>query len=281
MNAVYSQITDEIIALLEAGTVPWRRPWKTIPPRNLISDAPYRGINILLLASRGFTDPYWLTYKQAQGLGGNVRKGEKGTRIIYYEFLKPKDADEDEDGFPMLRTYHVFNAEQCEGIDLPVVMDDWNEDLKVRSERAEQIICAMPNPPKIVEGGSVACYQPPEDLVRIPKIRDFESSEAYYATMFHELAHSTGHINRLNRPGVTGAIRFGSCDYSREELVAELASAFCCAEVGIDNSILDNAASYIHGWLEALQGDPKAVVAASSQAQRATNYILNVAPRTE
>jgi antirestriction protein ArdC len=118
-------------------------------------------------------------------------------------------------------------------------------------------------------------------LVRIPKIQDFESAEAYYATLFHELGHSTGHLNRLNRPGVTGAIHFGSCDYSREELVAELTSAFCCAEVGIDNSIFDNAASYIHGWLEALQGDPKVVVAAAGQAQRATDYILNVPPRSE
>lgn len=286
-TSIYQTVTARIVEALARGVVPWRKPWrgKDQLPCNAISKRPYHGVNLLLLSLTPYTDHRWLTLRQANEIGGRIRRGERSSIAVFWKHLDITDEQDAQDGqrrcIPLLRYYHVFNAEQCEGLDLPVLMDDWNEDLKVRSERAEQVISAMPNPPKIAEGGSVACYNPPEDLVRIPKIRDFESAEAYYATMFHELAHATGHVNRLNRPGVTGAIQFGTCDYSREELVAELASAFCCAEVGIDNSPLDNAASYIHGWLAALQGDPKAVVAASSQAQRASDYILNVPPRTE
>lgn len=135
-------------------------------------------------------------------------------------------------------------------------------------------------PRKIVGGGSVACCQPPEDLVRIPKIRDFESPESYYATMFHELGHVIGHETGLNRAGVTGQVMFGSCDYIREELIAELASAFVCAEVGIDDSILDNTASYSHRWLHALQGDPRDVISASAHGQRAADYIRGGDPNS-
>lgn len=279
-DSIYETVTNRIVEALAQGVVPWRKPWrgKDKMPCNAISKRPYHGVNLLLLSLTSFSDHRWLTIRQANESGGRIRRGERASIAVFWKHLEVGNEEDAQDGqrrrIPLLRHYHVFNAEQCEGLNLPVLMDDWSEDLKVRSERAEQIISSMPNPPRIVEGGTVACYQPPEDLVRIPKIRDFDSSEAYYATMFHELAHSTGHSDRLNRPGVTGAIQFGSCDYSREELVAELASAFCCAEVGIDNSILGNAASYIHGWLEALQGDPKAVVAAASQAQHAANYIL-------
>lgn len=205
-----------------------------------------------------------------------MRKGERSSIAVFWKRLEVEKEDERQKpqkySIPLLRYYSVFNAEQCIGLDLPV-LDDWHEELKARNEKAEQVIQKMPNPPKIVEGGSLAAYFPPQDLVRVPKIQDFESPEAYYSTLFHELGHSTGHETRLNRPGVTGQVVFGSCDYSREELIAELTSAFVCAEVGIDNSNLENAASYIHGWLHALEGDPRAVIAASGQAQRAANYI--------
>ena len=286
-TSAYQTITSRIVEALKRGVVPWRKPWRGRDqlPCNAVSKRPYHGVNLLLLSLAPFTDHRWMTLRQANELGGRIRRGERSSIAVFWKHLDVTDEEDAKDGrrrcIPMLRYYHVFNAEQCEGLNLPVLMDDWNEELTARIEKAEEVVMSMPNPPKIVEGGNVACYQPPEDLVRIPKIRDFESAEAYYATLFHELGHSTGHLNRLNRPGVTGSIHFGSCDYSREELVAELTSAFCCAEVGIDNSILDNAASYIHGWLETLQGDPKAVVAAAGQAQRATDYILNVPPRSE
>ncbi|MGD9729929.1 MAG: ArdC family protein [Nitrospira sp.] len=286
-TSAYQTITARIVEALKRGVVPWRKPWRGRDqlPCNAVSKRPYHGVNLLLLSLAPFTDHRWMTLRQANELGGRIRRGERSSIAVFWKHLEVTDEQDAQDGrrrcIPLLRYYHVFNAEQCEGLNLPVLMDDWNVELTARIEKAEEVVMSMPNPPKLVEGGNVACYQPPEDLVRIPKIRDFESAEAYYATLFHELGHSTGHLKRLNRPGVTGSIHFGSCDYSREELVAELTSAFCCAEVGIDNSILDNAASYIHGWLEALQGDPKAVVAAAGQAQRATDYILNVPPRSE
>lgn len=274
----YDIVTERIIQALQAGVIPWRKPWRGRDqlPCNAISKRPYHGINLLLLSLMPYTDHRWLTMRQANDLGGHVRAGEHSSIAVFWKRLLVEEEEEGQrpkkGSIPLLRFYQVFNAEQCVGLDLPV-LNDWNEDLKARNEQAEEVIRGMPNPPRIVEGGSLAAYFPPQDLVRVPKIQDFESPEAYYATLFHELGHSTGHQTRLNRPGVTGQIVFGSCDYSREELIAELTSAFVCAEVGIDNSNLENAASYIHGWLHALKGDPRAVIAASGQAQRAAHYI--------
>lgn len=274
----YDIVTDRIIQALEAGVVPWRRPWRGRDqlPCNAFSKRPYHGINLLLLSLTPYTDHRWLTLRQANELGGHVRQGEHASIAVFWKRLEVEKEDEKQKpqkySIPLLRYYQVFNAEQCDGLDLPV-LDDWHAELKARIETAERVIQRMPSPPKIVEGGSLAAYFPPQDLVRVPKIQDFESPEAYYSTLFHELGHSTGHETRLNRPGVTGQIVFGSCDYSREELIAELASAFVCAEVGIDNSNLENVASYIHGWLHALEGDARAVIAASGQAQRAANFI--------
>lgn len=277
-RTAYDIVTDRIIQALQSGVVPWRKPWRGHDqlPCNAVSKRPYHGINLLLLSLTPYADHRWLTLRQANELGGAVRKGEHASMAVFWKRL---DLEKEDDKYrkqkvsiPLLRYYPVFNAEQCVGLDLPV-LDDWHTELKARIESAEEVIRQMPSPPKIVEGGSLAAYFPPQDLVRVPNIQDFESPEAYYSTLFHELGHSTGHETRLNRPGVTGQIVFGSCDYSREELIAELTSAFVCAEVGIDNSNLENAASYIHGWLYALSGDPRAVIAASGQAQRAANYI--------
>lgn len=277
--SIYETVTNRIVEALAQGVVPWRKPWrgKDKMPCNAISKRPYHGVNLLLLSLTPFSDHRWLTVRQANESGGRIRRGERASIAVFWKQLEVNAEEEvgqdKRRSIPLLRYYHVFNAEQCEGLSLPM-LDDLNDELKVRSEHAEEIIRAMPNPPRIAEGGSIACYLPPQDLVRIPKILEFDSAEAYYATMFHELAHATGHASRLNRPGVTGTIQFGSSDYSREELVAELASSFCCAELGIDNTILDNAASYIHGWLKALENDQKAVVLASGQAQRATDFIF-------
>ncbi|MBI5707272.1 MAG: DUF1738 domain-containing protein [Armatimonadetes bacterium] len=274
----YTIITDRIVQALQAGVVPWRKPWRGHDqlPCNAVSKRPYHGINLLLLSLTPYSDHRWLTLRQANELGGHVRQGEHSSIAVFWKRLEVEKEDDryqkQKVSIPLLRYYPVFNAEQCAGLDLPV-LDDWHAELKARIESAEKVILRMPSPPKIVEGGSLAAYFPPQDLVRVPKIQDFESPEAYYSTLFHELGHSTGHETRLNRSGVTGQIVFGSCDYSREELIAELTSAFVCAEVGIDNSNLENAAGYIHGWLQALEGDPRAVIAASGQAQRAANYI--------
>lgn len=273
----YSVITDKIIKVLESGTIPWRKPWRgrNSMPCNAVSKRPYHGINLLLLSLAPFIDHRWLTLRQANQLGGHVRSGERASIAVFWkQVLVDEEAEgEKKRSIPFLRYYKVFNAEQCDDLSLPILMDDWQVELNQRIECAEKLIGSMPNPPKILEGGSAACYLPRDDLVRIPKIQDFESPESYYATMFHELGHSTGHESRLNRPGVTGKAEFGLCDYSREELVAELTSAFLCAEIGIDNSTLDQSAGYIQGWLGALAGDVKAVVIAAGQAQRAADFI--------
>lgn len=277
-HTAFDIVTDRIVQALQAGVVPWRKPWRGHDqlPCNAVSKRPYHGINLLLLSLTPYSDHRWMTLRQANALGGHVRQGEHSSIAVFWKRLEVEKEDERQKpqrySIPLLRYYSVFNAEQCEGLDLPV-LDDWHAELKARIESAERVISHMPSPPKIVEGGALAAYFPPQDLVRIPKIQDFESPEAYYSTLFHELGHSTGHETRLNRPGVTGKVVFGSSDYSREELIAELTSAFVCAEVGIDNSNLENAASYIHGWLHALSGDARAVIAASGQAQRAANYI--------
>lgn len=280
-GSLFHTVTAKIVALLEKGVVPWRKPWRgrAFLPCNAISKRPYHGINLILLSLLPYADHRWLTIRQANELGGRVRRGERSSVAVFWKRLELKDEERQSEPprtIPLLRQYHVFNAEQCEGVNLPILMNDWHVELNQRIEEAERVIQTMPNPPRIVEGGSVACYQPPEDLVRIPKIGDFESTETYYSTLFHELGHATGHISRLNRPGVSARAEFGSCDYSREELVAELTSAFCCAVFGLDNSIIENSASYIHSWLKALQGDPRAIVIASGQAQRASNCIRGV-----
>lgn len=246
-------------------------------PCNAVSKRPYHGVNLLLLSLAPFSDYRWLTLRQANELGGRVRRGERASIAVFWKHIDVTDEDDDKECrrrcIPLLRHYSIFNVQQCENLNLPV-LEDWHEELTLRIERAEKVIQQMPEAPRIVEGGPIACYIPREDVVRIPKIQDFEAAEAYYGTMFHELGHATGHEKRLNRPGVTNQVVFGSCDYSREELVAELTSAFVCAEVGIDNSVVENAASYIHGWLTTLESDARAVVTASGQAQRATDFIL-------
>lgn len=199
----YSIVTDRIIQALQAGVVPWRKPWRGREhlPCNAISKRPYHGINLLLLSLTPYTDHRWLTLRQANELGGAVRKGERSSIAVFWKRLEVEKEDNKYEcqkvSIPLLRYYPVFNAEQCVGLGLPV-LEDWHEELKARNEKAEKIIQRMPNQPKIVEGGSVAAYFPPQDLVRIPKIQDFESPEAYYSTVFHELGHSTGHETRLN-----------------------------------------------------------------------------------
>jgi antirestriction protein ArdC len=174
---------------------------------------------------------------------------------------------------PLLRYYRVFNVDQVEGVNLPPLPTSPMAREHERIERAEIMIRDMPNQPTIKEGGRSAWYRPADDVVSIPALRTFASSDAYYSTLLHELGHSTGHEKRLNRKGVTGKIQFGSADYSQEELVAELASSFCCAELGLDNSLLENSASYIHGWLSVFEGNPKMVVVAAAQAHRAADLI--------
>lgn len=280
---VYAQINDRIVAELERGTVPWKRPWHLDAglPTSAVTNRPYRGINLLLLSLSPFADYRWLTYRQALSMGGHVRRGARATEVVFW---KPSEVVE-EDGDakrrpPFLRTYQVFNVLQCEGIAVPELPAKTGPSIDERIPRAETVLRFMPSPPKVQEDRRSAWYSPSEDAVGIPALRGFVSADAYYATLFHELGHSTGHPSRLNRAGIASVARFGSADYSREELVAELCSAFLCAAIGLDGSLIENSAAYIGGWLKALEEDPRALVSASGQAQRAADWLLGKTPST-
>lgn len=286
MADLYSSVTQTILDALERGVVPWRKPWRSFNslPVNAISNRPYRGVNAFLLGITPYTDHRWLTFRQVTEQGGKVGKGEKASLAVFWKLWEPNESTSKEDDsekqrrVPILRHYHLFNAEQCDSLQLPELYQPSESERHQRIQRAEQIISAMPSPPTVSEGGSSAWYRPSTDHIQVPKLEAFSTADSYYATLFHELGHATGHQYRLNRKGVTGAIQFGSGDYSQEELVAELASAFLCAKAGLDNSLITDSASYIDGWLDVLNNDRKAVVYAAAQAQKAADYITYVQP---
>ena len=287
---VYEIITEKIVNLLESGIVPWRQPWAaTGLPRSLVSKKPYRGVNVFLLSATKYVSPFWLTMKQANQLGGYVRKGEQSQIAVFWKVDQNPAADGETDSEDrsadeksrrrfVLRYYRLFNLEQCELPPavlekLPKIETHQNDPI----EAAERIIAGMPNPPEIQYAGDKAYYSPLTDRITLPPRELFASAEELYATAFHELAHSTGSPKRLNRGSIAGAAPFGSPTYSFEELTAEFSAAYLCAEAGISPAVLQNQAAYIQGWLAKLRNDRRMVVIAAAQAQRAAEYILNVA----
>lgn len=282
MSKVYSIVTDEIIKRLEAGTVPWRKPWRTRAangmPANLISGKKYRGVNTFLLWTSDYGSNYWLTFNQAKDLGGHVKQGEHGTPIIFWTEFE-KETEKGPEKLPVLRYYRVFNSEQCEGIAhkrLAEVTANQPELIPFEPiEVAESVVSAMPQKPAIEHGGESACYVPSRDLVKMPEPGRFDHSEGYYSTLFHELVHSTGHESRLDRRHPAGTVRwFGSAEYSREELVAEMGAAMLCGHCRIEQATLDNSAAYLASWIKVLREDSKAVVMAAAMAQKAADFIL-------
>jgi antirestriction protein ArdC len=279
---IYAEVTDRVIGMLEKGVAPWRRPWKVagLLPRNLRSGRSYRGINLIFLSMAGFGSPYWVTYRQAQELGGRVRAGAKGTTVIFWQFLQAIERD-DADGsrsrrVPLLRCYTVFNLEQTEEIPVPPsTLAASPIECAAPLETAEAILAGMTDPPEVRHGGPVACYDARADVVLMPPRTAFTSPESYYSTLYHELGHATGHVKRLARPGIVGGGHFGGHNYSKEELIAEFASAFLCAHVGIECEV-EQSAAYLQGWLSALRDDKKMLVQAAGSAQKATDYILGV-----
>jgi antirestriction protein ArdC len=284
---VYQIVTDKIVAMLEKGTIPWRKVWKTEAgrvqmPMNLVSKRPYRGINVWMLAAAGYQSPYWVSYKQAMKLGGNVRAGEQSTLAVFWkrDEIEDKKTGETKRVF-LLRYYRVFNVEQCDGLEkhLPKVEKPKGKVKKFNPiAEADKIVEGMPKRPKIEHNGSAACYSPMFDRVKMPVKESFDNPQGYYATLFHELAHSTGHESREGRfAGLKeDAKQFGSEPYAKEELIAEMGAAFLCAISGIDNATVDNSAAYIKGWLKALKDDHKLVVHAAAAAHRAADFILDV-----
>lgn len=282
MCKTYEIINNKIMELLKSGTVPWRKTWnaQTNSPKNLVSKKEYRGINLWILGCSEFSSPYWLTFKQAADKGGHVKKGSKSTPVIFYRVVDRKDAEltdgEETDGkgkYGILKYYSVFNWQQTEGIPEPPTIEIVNTFTTI--ERAEQIIAGMPLKPRINYGGNQPAYSPALDYVKMPAPEAFETPEEYYSTLFHEMAHSTGHASRIGRKGILEPSYFGSHLYSKEELVAEMSAAFLCGHAGIEQKVLENSAAYIHGWLKALKNDKTLLIHAAAQAQKASDYILN------
>lgn len=288
---IYQQVTDRIIAQLEQGVVPWKSPYfsKTGFPRNFTSGKAYQGINVFLLGSLRFTSPYFVTFLQAKDLGGHVRKGEKGHLVIKYGTFTKHDEDaaahEDDTGETrrFLKAYTVFNASQIEGIEFP--KPEFMPELAVTDQtaKAREIIGGMPQAPAIHSGSSVPCYRRSNDTVYMPEGGYFESEQAYYSTLFHELAHSTGHASRLARKslldnqGINADGDTARKIYAEEELVAEMGASFLNAHAGIIESEINNSSAYLQSWINALKSkDAKSwIIRAASQAQKAADFILN------
>ncbi|BBA70613.1 ArdC family protein [Geobacter sulfurreducens] len=269
-------ITESIISKLESGVIPWRKPWNasTQAPRNFITGKPYRGINVFLLASTGYCSPYFLTFKQVQEKKAQVKTGSKGFPVVFWSTVEVEDRDTGtEKEIPFMRYYSVFNIEQTT-LEVPPMPEAEREFNPI--EEAERIVAAMPHRPEIRHQQAKAFYSPNFDYVNMPRQELFHGDAEYYSTLFHELGHSTGHASRLTRKGVIESVYFGSHEYSKEELIAEMTAAFLCAEAGIVQATIDNSAAYIGGWLKALKSkDNKAlVIHAASQAQKATDFIL-------
>ena len=265
---IYEKITEFICGLLKTGVAPWTKPWKVSRglPRNLVSKKAYRGINTFLLHACQYESPYWLTYKQATEAGGHVRKGEKSCPVVFWKQLDIKDTETDEaKKIPFMRFYWLFNAAQVEGLaEVPTVDQP--------PTPATQILAGYQNAPSLKHGMASAFYDPAADEVGMPLPSRFTSEADYFATLFHELTHSTGAKSRLDRLTSTS---FGSEAYSKEELVAEMGSAFLCGHAGIERQLETNAA-YISGWMKALKSDPKLIVQAAAQAQKAVDHILGI-----
>jgi antirestriction protein ArdC len=282
-NKVYDIITDRIVKQLEAGEIPWSKPWTGgALPTNAVSKKAYKGINVLMLYGQ-YNNPYWMTFKQAASLGGHVRKGEKSTPIIYWMMRKQQSKTDKTTGDkttvtkeydrPILRYYSVFNVEQCE--DLPDEFTKLDSQIDfIPINKAEEIIQGYPRQPEIRHKEQRAYYNPTSDFINMPSKDSFDDVESYYSVLFHEMIHSTGHESRLNR--LIDTASFGSEDYSKEELIAELGAAFLRAETGINaESQMTSSAAYIQSWIKALKNDTKMIIQASSKGQKATDYILN------
>jgi antirestriction protein ArdC len=297
----YKVAMDAVLAAMERGTIPWRTPWKMGAnggPRNLSTGNAYRGINVWMLLLAGYTSPYWVTYKQAAALGGQVRKGEKATAAMLWKPFQKRlrtaaDIAEavangdriktDERGkyvdLLTLRTFAVFNVEQVDGLSVPQI-EEIGEATWTPEEAAEAIVSGYEDGPSLGEGGESAHYIPARDHVQMPDRGRFDNPGDWYATAFHELAHSTGHADRLNRPDlVDPAATFGSKKYAREELTAEMAAAMLCSVAGIDTAPLtERHAAYVEHWRDRIGQDPRLVVIAAGRAQKAADRILGEEP---
>jgi len=282
---IYTRITNQIVSHLEKGVRPWVRPWNaehaagriTRPLRH--NGKPYSGINVLSLwasaLAQNFAAPIWMTFKQASELDAHIRKGEKGSLVVYADSIKRKETDEKtgdkiDREIPFLKGYTVFNVEQIEGLPgIYYAKAAPNPDPVVRIEHAEKFFTALGA--TIRHGGNRAFYSIAADAIQMPPFESFQDADSYYATLAHECTHWTGSKARLDRD--FGGHRFGSEGYAVEELVAELGAAFLCADLELALEPREDHASYIATWLKVLAADNRAVFTAAAHAQRAAEFI--------
>jgi len=279
-SKAHEAVFNQMMSLMEQGHIPWRKPWKNSAPRNGSTNRRYSGINFFILSASGYADERWLTYNQVKELGGDVKKGEKSRQIVFWNILS-KEQDGKKKNIPILKYFNVFNIEQTEGIKFSKEELAKLEELR-KSEviEAEEIITKYSDKPKTLFNYSLACYSPTQDTVMMPDKAKFNTTEHFYATLFHEYAHSTGHANRLNRKGIANFDAFASEQYSEEELIAEFTSAFLCNYAGIDNT-LENSTAYIQGWMKAFKNNPEMIISCANKAQKAVDYILGTNSTTE
>ena len=277
MLDIYAQITDRIVSALEQGVIPWHKPWVggSSGCISFSTGKPYSLLNHLLL---GGQSGEYITFKQVQLAGGHIRKGEKSKIVCFW---KPYKKVDEETGEILkhfyLRYYNVFHLDQCEGIS-----PRWALSVRPSSDlepdaAADAIIQDYTGRSGVtlrITESDRAFYQPGTDTVTVPQLSQYKQQEEYYSTLFHELTHSTGHISRLKR--LNDIATFGSDQYSKEELVAELGSAFLVNHVGLETSAsFDNSTAYLAGWLKALKNDKRLIISAAGAAEKAVNLILN------
>jgi antirestriction protein ArdC len=288
---LYEEVTNKIISMIKQGVAPWRRTWSTYGlARNYGTDHIYTGINLILMNNTMHPIPYFLTFNQVKEQGGRIKKDAKAEKVIYFdvyckdgndktltkeEAIQRRKNGEEIQILKFIKYYLVFAIEDIEGIEFKIPEMELKPNEQIA--RCESIIENMPKRPELRQiDANRACYAPELDLVNMPSIEQFESAEYYYATFFHELIHSTGHASRLAREEIMNPQKFGGMPYSKEELVAELGASFLCSSVQIDyDNIVENNAAYLAGWLKVLKEDSKFIFKVASEAQKASDYILN------
>lgn len=284
-DRAYAAVNERILELLDAGTVPWRKPWNggvgaAFRPRNYTSGRPYRGMNLMLLSALGYEDPRFLTMNQANKLGGRIRKGSRSIPVLLWKPAHKRTTDDDgierSETYLITRLYRVFPIGCVEGIDvrpLPAPPAGHEHD-PIAS--ADAIVHGYRGRPSVGhDGGGRAFYRPVTDTVHMPALAAFDSPHDYYATLLHELAHSTGHPRRLARWESLDDLRpFGTPEYSREELVAEMTASYLMGVAGIEAPVIANSAAYIDGWRRKIEDDPRCVINAAQAAQKAADHIL-------
>ena len=277
MPTAYEKVTDSIIALMDQGVAPWRKPWQILIPQNFESRREYHSTNLMLLMFSDQPTPYWLTWNQIEKRKAHVLKGQHGMPIVYWGTFNSKQ--ENDSDTPLLKPkgfwkyYHVWNLSQIEGIPIPQFPDPPQGDLE---PMAQGVVDRWANKPPIKNDIARACYSPKKDIISVPERRMFESPEAYWHTLFHEMIHATGHVSRLKRFDCDTDIDVPTGEkYAYEELIAELGATMICWSIGMNPpAVQENAAAYLTFWKGKIKSDKRLFMSAAGNAQKAADFIL-------